>query len=569
MSIKGIGNIIKKAGNSIGNAVNAGKQSVKKVTNSVKNKVSSVVNKTKNTIGDMVKTTKSVTQNIVNKAKNTVANVVKATKESGKKIKETIKEVKDKGAKKVGENILNKLKEQIGEIKENALVVRGKVITGGKGYLRQNVEGFVENIKEEGKKIYESREFNNLLKKGLNLGNKINNFAESTVNYLDKSFTQAIKGSYAGDETTLLGTVGEIGVGCIPVVGQIADVREIVYDVQNWEWTWGNVGDLALDVVGFVPAVGDGIKALKKVPFKEIGNGIEKGIKAIPDGWNSFKKGTKGFIDKITGKGGDKAAKEITEKGLKNASRATKKAFEEILSISENMVANITEQMKRIKDDLDVNLGIVNNGKGVKVDIEEVHTNNKIVKIGGDNQKLRKTDINEQIKGFDPAKAKNLQKGNYGEFLTELEMYEMGDLENIMLDSSRLKTINDPTHKGIDLIFKNNTPPPEIVIVESKFRTKANKPKMNKNTNNVQMDDDWIEDNLIKAVGDEKAQEIQKLLEQDIDNINLNGKEGVGNILKLASLIDQTGNVRYFEIGRNGEVLRELSKIEMEQILKN
>ena len=126
---------------------------------------------------------------------------------------------------------------------------------------------------------------------------------------------------------------------------------------------------------------------------------------------------------------------------------------------------------------------------------------------------------------------------------------------------------------GIDLIFKNNTPPPEIVIVESKFKTIGKKPPdeplLTTNKINKQMDDNWIEVNLDKAVGDEKAREIRDILKQDKKNYKLNGNTGTVNILKLASLIDQTGNIRYFEIGRDVEILRELSKIEVEQILKN
>ena len=217
-------------------------------------------------------------------------------------------------------------------------------------------------------------------------------------------------------------------------------------------------------------------------------------------------------------------------------------------------------------------------GRGVNIVIEEVEPANisKIIPNGS-----RKKEINAQIKDFDPKKATRIQKGNYGEFLTELEMYEMGDLENIMLDNVKLKTINDSTHQGIDLIFKNNTPPPEIVIVESKFKTQAenkkplneapltkNKSKSTQDEWKIQMDDKWIEKNLEKALGKEKSDEIIKLLDQDKGNYKLNGNTSTVNVLKLVSLIDQTGNVRYFEIGRNGETLRELSKIDIEQILK-
>ncbi len=58
----------------------------------------------------------------------------------------------------------------------------------------------------------------------------------SKYNRLEKSLNQIVKVSYAGDKTNLLGTIGEIAVGCITVLGQIADVIEVVYDIQNWEW---------------------------------------------------------------------------------------------------------------------------------------------------------------------------------------------------------------------------------------------------------------------------------------------------------------------------------------------
>ncbi len=189
-------------------------------------------------------------------------------------------------------------------------------------------------------------------------------------------------------------------------------------------------------------------------------------------------------------------------------------------------------------------------------------------------------------------------------------MYDMGDLENIMLDDVRLKNINDKTHQGIDLIFKNNTPPPEIVIVESKYKNNGKKPRMNKNDvrlknindkthqgidlifkNNTpppeiviveskyknngkkprmnknrnqntkykwkrQMDDKWVSKNLEDAVGKDKAEEIREILKQDIDNIDLNEKVEIGNILKMASLVNKKCDVKYFKIGREGQILK-------------
>lgn len=83
------------------------------------------------------------------------------------------------------------------------------------------------------------------------------------------------------------------------------------------------------------------------------------------------------------------------------------------------------------------------------------------------------------------------------------------------------------------------------------------------------MDDKWVSKNLENVVGKEKSKEIEKLLKQDKNNYKLNGNKGIINILKIASLVNKKGDVKYFEIGREGEVLKELSKTEIEKILKN
>lgn len=44
-------------------------------------------------------------------------------------------------------------------------------------------------------------------------------------------------------------------VVCIPGVGQVADFRKIIYDIQNCEWKWSNVGYLLLNSIGFIPLI--------------------------------------------------------------------------------------------------------------------------------------------------------------------------------------------------------------------------------------------------------------------------------------------------------------------------
>ncbi|WP_245683840.1 hypothetical protein [Vulcanibacillus modesticaldus] len=36
----------------------------------------------------------------------------------------------------------------------------------------------------------------------------------------------------------------------------VADIRDITYDIQNWEWTWSHAGKTLIDVVGLIPVIG-------------------------------------------------------------------------------------------------------------------------------------------------------------------------------------------------------------------------------------------------------------------------------------------------------------------------
>ncbi len=54
-------------------------------------------------------------------------------------------------------------------------------------------------------------------------------------------------------------------------------------------------------------------------------------------------------------------------------------------------------------------------------------------------------------------------------------------------------SLTDGSTRGIDHIYKNNTPPPEIVIIESKFNT-SKLAKLKDGT--TQMDADWIDKRL-------------------------------------------------------------------------
>ncbi len=83
---------------------------------------------------------------------------------------------------------------------------------------------------------------------------KLESAGESWRKYFLVAIEQIGKGKYA-EETNAAGTIGEIGVA-FTGVDVVQDVRDLSYDVTHWEWSWGHVGETALDGLGLVPIVG-------------------------------------------------------------------------------------------------------------------------------------------------------------------------------------------------------------------------------------------------------------------------------------------------------------------------
>ena len=97
---------------------------------------------------------------------------------------------------------------------------------------------------------------------------------------------QAVEGNYS-DETTLTGIVGEVLVGFIPVVGQIADVRDMIYDIKNG----ADTTTLLLDLSAVLP-LGDVLKHSDELvsAFRKLSVANDYGI----DTYKNLKKLTKG-----------------------------------------------------------------------------------------------------------------------------------------------------------------------------------------------------------------------------------------------------------------------------------
>ena len=131
---------------------------------------------------------------------------------------------------------------------------------------------------------------------GIWLGPDERGMLEVAWDYIEDSLNQALLGDFTEDGN-LLGIALSIGIGFIPVVGQIADIRDLIADIYNLfddgpetkEWV-----ALAFTAVGFVPAIGDILKHTDEMAplFRHLDN-IVDGLGDVTKG--AMKKGDEIF----------------------------------------------------------------------------------------------------------------------------------------------------------------------------------------------------------------------------------------------------------------------------------
>jgi RHS repeat-associated protein len=78
------------------------------------------------------------------------------------------------------------------------------------------------------------------------------------VNWIDPlglcAVEQIVLGNFT-DKVTWLGTIGQIGIGLLGI-DLPGDIRDLIGDVYNWEWSWSHAGQTGLDLVGLLPIIG-------------------------------------------------------------------------------------------------------------------------------------------------------------------------------------------------------------------------------------------------------------------------------------------------------------------------
>jgi RHS repeat-associated protein len=152
--------------------------------------------------------------------------------------------------------------------------------------------------------------------------------------------SEVVKGDFHEGKTTWTGTLLNVGVGLIPIVGQVADARDTAAAAKSlWnEPGWGNAGILGLAVVGWVPLVGDAIKGGSKVGGKVVTEAAEEALE----------KSAKEAAEKATNEAAQKAEKEAAVKAEKEAAdKAAKEAAEK--ATKETAAKEATDSAKSVK----------------------------------------------------------------------------------------------------------------------------------------------------------------------------------------------------------------------------
>ncbi|MGT2711348.1 hypothetical protein ACVRXZ_03040, partial [Streptococcus oriscaviae] len=151
--------------------------------------------------------------------------------------------------------------------------------------------------------------------------------------------------------------------------------------------------------------------------------------------------------------------------------------------------------------------------------VSNVHTVDEIAQQQAELLKVRNGDANLST---------SMRKGNYGEIVQD-EYYRQLGYERISKDI--VTSLDSPSHKGIDGVYYNPDGHPPYIISEAKYNTAQLNKGLADGTN--QMDRNWINKRLDKAIDKGHAKAIRKSWFSDDGNVqsNLFNVKDNGNII--------------------------------------
>ena len=130
----------------------------------------------------------------------------------------------------------------------------------------------------------------------------------------------------------------------------------------------------------------------------------------------------------------------------------------------------------------------------------------------------------------------SLEKGNYGEMKTDIDLKEKG-YERISLE--RVTNLDETGHQGIDGVYYNPDGIPQYIIADAKYETA----QLSDTADGRQMSENWIDKRLDASVGKEKADEIrlEKIFNPD-------------NVGSYIAHVSQDGKVTYDRLDSNANI---------------
>ena len=199
--------------------------------------------------------------------------------------------------------------------------------------------------------------------------------------------------------------------------------------------------------------------------------------------------------------------------------------------------------------------------------------NGKKIKVGETSRSLNETSFanQSQLDAVSDIKNPNVElvnaehphdytmKSNYGETKTDIDLEKNGGYQRV--SNFRVTSLKDKGHHGIDGIYRNMNPPPDFIIVDSKYLgaekavNEAFAPAMSKVKSGRQMDSKWIDKNLADSIDDDVLlKEIQKAIRKN-------------RVDSVAAKIDNTGKLTYYQLDSDGKVM--MDKITNNPIIYN
>lgn len=106
--------------------------------------------------------------------------------------------------------------------------------------------------------------------------------------YFRSVFDGAVKGDFSDNQSSTK-TAAQIGVGLVPIAGQIADARDTaaaLHDIQSGKS--GGWGNLAFAAIGWIPAAGDFAKSARKVGMSDTLSAIGDAFGSIRQTWGKL-----------------------------------------------------------------------------------------------------------------------------------------------------------------------------------------------------------------------------------------------------------------------------------------